>query len=221
MLDVISKGARKSASRLAGSSEPLAACIMHVAEGKMNAFVTQVQPVSSFPGLRADYERLSFGIALAELAAAILPHEQPAPEAFSLIVSSLMYLETHPKPLVALVWAELKLLELSGFMPQLESCVLTGVPMQEAQPWLSPHAGGFVVADRVSVYTDRFQTRAEVLYGLVATASLEAPPPHLKFAEESLAALFPFWKAVADKSLPANEAAVRGIVPARSDRRSG
>jgi len=52
---------------------------MQVAEGKKNAFVTQVQPVSSFPGLRADYERLSFGQALAELAAAVMPHEQPVP----------------------------------------------------------------------------------------------------------------------------------------------
>jgi DNA repair protein RecO (recombination protein O) len=179
---------------------------MHVAEGKKNAFVTQVQPVSSFPGLRADYERLSFALALAELAAAVLPHEQPAPEAFTLIVSGLKYLETHPRPLVALVWAELRLLELSGFMPQFETCVLTGTPMQEAQPWISPHAGGFVNAERVSTYTDRIQTRAEVLYGLTATVALEEPPQNLKFAQESLAVLFPFWKAVADRPLPANQA---------------
>ena len=208
MLDVISKGARKGASRLAGSSEPLSACIMHIAEGKKNAFVTQVQPVSSFPGLRADYERLSFGLALAELAAAVLPHEQPAPEAFSLLVSSLKYIETHSKPIIALVWAELKLLHLSGFMPQWETCVLSGEPMNEAQPWLSPHAGGFVVAERISAYTDRFQTRAEVLYGLLATVALDAPPQNLKFAEESLAALFPFWKAIADKPLPANQSVI-------------
>jgi len=211
VLDVISKGARKAASRLAGSSEPLAACIMHIAEGKKNAFVTQVQPVSSFPGLRSDYERLSYGLALAELAAAVLPHEQPAPEAFSLLVTGLKYLESHPKPLVALVWSELKLLDLSGFMPQLDSCVLTGMEMKEAQPWLSPHAGGFVVAERVGVYTDRFQTRAEVLYGLLATSLLDAPPQNLKFANESLIALFPFWKAVADKPLPANQSVVDSL----------
>lgn len=207
---MVAKGARKAASRLAGSSEPLAACIIHVATGKRNAFITQVQPVSSFPGLRADYDRLSYGLALAELAATVLPHEQPAPEAFSLLVSSLKYLESHPKPLVALVWAELQLLQLSGFMPELSQCVITGEKVQEADPWLSPHAGGYVVAGNVGRYTDRFQTRAEVLYGLCAAAALDAPPANMRFAEECLAALYPFWKAIADKPLPANEAVIRG-----------
>ena len=58
VMDVVAKGARKAASRLAGSSEPLSACILHVAEGKKNAFVTQVQPVSSFPGLRSPVPNL-------------------------------------------------------------------------------------------------------------------------------------------------------------------
>lgn len=212
VLDVVAKGARKAASRLAGSSEPLSACIMHVAEGKRNAFVTQVQPVSTFPGLRADYERLSFALALTELAGTVLPHEQPAPDAFTLIVTSLKYLEAHPKPLVALVWAEVRLLELSGFMPDLSQCVVTGAPIQEDRPFLSPHAGGYMVASEAMRFTDRFQTWAEVLYGLSAIAELDEPPANLKFAPECLAALHPFWKAIADKPLPAHEAVVQELV---------
>ena len=205
-MDVVAKGARRPSSRLAGSSEPLSACIMHVAEGKRNAFVTQVQPVSSFPGLRSDYNRLSLALALTELAAAVLPHEQPAPDAFTLLVSALRYLEAHPEPVAALVWAELKLLDLSGFMPELSVCVVSGEPVKEAMPWLSPHAGGYVSAENAGRFTDRFQTRAEALYGLVATAALPEPPPRLRFCMECLTALMPFWRAVADKPLPAKEA---------------
>jgi DNA repair protein RecO (recombination protein O) len=205
VLDVIAKGARKSASRLSGASEPLSACIMNVAEGKRNWFVTQVQPVTSFPGLRGDYERLSFALALTELAAAVLPHEQPAPDAFTIVVSSLRYLEAHPKPLVALVWAELQLMQLSGFFPDFSVCVLTGEPVKEAMPFVSPHAGGYVSLENSSRYTDRFQCRAEVLYGIVALAGRSEPPNNLRFAEESLRALLPFWKAIADRALPANE----------------
>jgi DNA repair protein RecO len=184
---------------------------MHVAEGKKNSFVTQVQPVSSFPGLRADYYRLTFALALAELAAAVLPHEQPLPEAFTLMVQSLKYLETHDKPLVALIWAEAKMMEQAGFFPELLTCVQTGEKVFEAMPFLSPHAGGYVCVERAVRFTDRFQARAEVLYGLNALVELDEPPANLKYADETLVALLPFWRNIADKPLPANEAMVAGI----------
>jgi len=211
VMDVIARGARKSVSRLSGASEPLAACILHVAKGKHNSFVTQAQPVTSFPGLRADYERLSLGLALAELAAAVLPHEQPANEAFTIVVSSLKYIETHDKPLVSLVWSELQLMGLAGFLPDFLHCVLTGVKVAEANAFLSPHAGGYIVASEAGRYTDRYLVRAEVLYGLAAMAELDSPPSNLKYVEECLAALYPFWRAIAERPLPANEEVVREL----------
>jgi len=120
-------------------------------------------------------------------------------------------LEVHPKPLIALVWAELKLMEQRGVLPQFSVCVLTGKPVQEANPPVSPHAGGYVVLGRIETYTDRVQTLAEVLYGLVALTELEEPPANFKHAEESLWVLYPFWKAIADRPLPANESVVREI----------
>lgn len=212
VIDVVAKGARKGASRLAGSSEPLSACILHVAEGKKNAFVTQVQPVSTFPGLRSDYERLTYGLVLAELAAAVLPHEQALPEAFTFFVEAMKYLECHEKPLVALVWAQARLLEQAGFFPELDICVETGDQIGEATPYLSPMAGGYVSPDRAMRFTDRFTVRAEVVYGLRAIVTLDQPPATLRFAEDCLAALFPFWRAVADKPLPAAEACVQEVL---------
>lgn len=209
VIDVTARGARKAASRLAGSSEPLSACILHVAEGKHKAFVTQVQPVTSFPGLRADYGRLSLALALTEVAAAVLPHEQPAPEAFALLASSLKYLEAHEKPVVAFVWAETQLLRLAGFMPEIGACVVCGKPVSGPVPALSPHAGGYVCVDDMGRYTDRYGARAEVLYGLTAIAELEAPPANLKFAQECVAALYPFWREIAGWALPANEEVAR------------
>ena len=104
-MDVLAKGARKSASRLSGISEPLSACVMTLAEGKRTAFVTQAQPLASYRGLRTDFERLSYALALVELYAAVLPIDEPFPEAFDLLSRSLRHLETHPKPMVSLVWA--------------------------------------------------------------------------------------------------------------------
>jgi DNA repair protein RecO len=208
-MDVLAKGARKAASRLAGISDPLSAALMTLAEGKRNRFVTQAQPLHSFRGLRNDYERLSCALALVELYAAVVPVDEPLPEVFDLLRRSLAYLEEHGKPIVALVWSEVQLLAVSGFMPQFDRCVATDRPMVEGEPFLSPRAGGYVSDSAAISFTDRFRTRAEVLYGLARLPEFEAPPPNMKFVEEALADLLPFWQNVAETQLPANESVVR------------
>jgi DNA repair protein RecO (recombination protein O) len=210
-IDVIAKGARKGGSRLAGISDPLSAAVLGLASGKRTRFVTQAQPLTSFRGLRSDYERLSFALALVELYAAVLPWEEPLPEAYELLIESLRHLEAHAKPLIALLWAETRLMDISGFTPQFESCVVTGTEIVDAEPVLSPMAGGFVSESSALAFVDRFRARAEAVYGLARLPALDAPPAHMKFAPEALAALFPFWRAIAEAPLPANEAVVREV----------
>ncbi|MEZ0325789.1 MAG: DNA repair protein RecO [Fimbriimonas sp.] len=207
-IEVTAKGARKAASRLAGSSDPLTVAQMGLAVAKKNRFVTQAQPQTSFRGLRTDYDRLNMALALCELYAAVLPWEEPLPESFDLLLISLARLEVHAKPPVALIWAEIKLLELSGFLPQFERCVATDRPVSEANPFLSPHAGGYVSEQAAIEFTDRFRTRAEVLYGLARLSDLDEPPGNFKFVEEALADLLPFWRQIAETALPANESAI-------------
>lgn len=208
-MDVIAKGARKSGSRLSGSSEPLSASILQITPGKKQSFVTQAQPISSFPGLRADYDRLCFGLALTELAAGVLPHDHPAAEEFRFMVRALHDLEVHAKPAVALAWAEVRMMEMAGFWPSFAACAVTGVAVKEARPYLSPHAGGYVVGEHAFEFTDSFQIRAEILYGLNALVELEEPPANMKSVGDTLRTLFPFWRAIVDRALPANEAALQ------------
>ena len=210
-LDVLAKGARKSASRLAGVSDPLTMATMTLAKGKVNQFVTQAQPKSSFRGLRIDYERLSLALALVELYASILPWNEPQESIFNLLESSLGHLEKHPKPLVALVWAELKLLEESGYLPPFDHCVLKGSRVVEGLPWVSPTAGGYVCDTEAGAFPDRFQVRSEALIGLARAAELDDPPENLKFANECLLALIPIWRHILDTPLPANEAVKREL----------
>lgn len=211
VLDVLAKGARKPGSRFAGASEPLAVSILHLATGKRTLFVTQAQPVTSFPGLRQDYERLILALALTEIAAAVLPHEQEAPEAFRRMIEALRYLEIHPKPAVAFVWGQLSLLQEAGFMPQWADCAVCGLPVKEAQPSFSGHAGGIVHETCSYAYTDRTRARMEVAYGIERMLELNAPPQHLKFAEESAVLLGTLWKAYAERNLPAVDAAVNHL----------
>lgn len=210
-IDAVAKGARKAGSRLAGSSDPLTVAKLGIATGRRNAFITQTQPVTSFPGLRTDFERLSFALALLELYGAVLPYEQPDPDAYELLLASLGAIEKHAKPVVALVWSELQLMSAEGFLPQFHQSALSDTPIGEPEPFVSPEAGGYVTREEAGSFSDRFRANPEVLLGLAKTAEVEEPPANLRHAEEALVTLFRFWRHIAETQLPANESVVNEI----------
>ncbi len=219
VVDAVAKGARKGGSRLGGSSEPLTVAAFHLAPGKRQLYVTQAQPITSYPGLRTDYDRLSLALALCELASAVLPHEQPAPEAFRFVVEAMRYLEIHEKPVVAAVWGETGLMGIEGFAPEWSNCVVTGTPVAEAEPFVSPSAGGYVSSSEAHRFADRLKVRAEVLFGLSRMAAQGRPPSNLKLAADCYRLLLRFWRHIADRPLPAREQAAASIDrPAFSER---
>lgn len=201
-IEVIAKGARKGGSRLAGSSEPLTMGEMELAIGRHQRFLTQVQPITSFPGLRADYDRLQYALCLAELYASVSTHGHPSEAAFHLLEKSLAALETHETPQVAMIWALLKLLQEEGVLPSWTLCSSSGKPLVETPAWVSPHAGGYVDSDTAPNFNDRFAVDARVLLGLEKVSELEEPPRHLKFSAESLSTLMPFLEEASHAPLP-------------------
>ncbi len=137
-IDVVAKGAKKPASRLRGLTEPLSIGQFTFASGKKQKFVTSGQPRSSFHGLRQDFDRLNLGLSWGELLGQILPYEQPFEEAFDLCLTGLQEIEKHPNPVAALAWAEVQLLELSGFLPSFNRCVISGSKILESEAFFSP-----------------------------------------------------------------------------------
>ena len=204
-IDVVAKGAKKPASRLRGVTEPLSSGQFTFASGKKQKFITSAQPRSSFHGLRQDFDRLNLALSWGELLGQILPYEQPFEEAFEHCFMTLQELEKHPQPMAALVWGEVKLLELSGFLPSFNRCIHTESKILESEAYLSPSAGGYVVAERATQLSDRYLVRAEVLYGLAALSDCKRPPANLKYSFECLIALQPIWEYICEKPLPARQ----------------
>ena len=204
-IDVVAKGAKKPTSRLRGVTEPLSIGQFTFASGKNQKFVTSAQPRSSFPGLRQDFDRLNLGLSWAELLGQVLPYEEPIEEAFELCFATLSELEKHFTPAIALVWGEVKLLEITGFLPSFNRCVLTDSKILESEAFLSPSTGGYVSAGHSGQISDRYLVRAEVLYGLAALVDCERPPAKLKFSTECLSALQPIWEAICERPLLARQ----------------
>ena len=210
-LDVIARGSRKAGSRLAGCSDPLTLSKLGLAGARRNLYVTQAQPEAAFRGLRGDYSRLCCAMAFCELLSSVLPMGEPSPEAFELCLQTLFAMEKAGRAEAVLVWAELKLLEISGFLPEFGRCVDTGGELKNATPWVSPSAGGCVSEAGASEVADKFRVRIEVAWGLDKTAALDEPPERLKFALESLELLLRFWRHFLERALPANEACLSSL----------
>ncbi len=213
-IDVVAKGARKARSRFTGASEPLSRALFTWAEGKVRRFVTQVQPLTSFPGIRSDYDKALAAMALVELVSVGVPYESPHEEAsdmFELVVQSLEALELSLDWIPVLVWAEVRLLESEGVHPEWTSCAVTGAAMSVNPSWVSPTAGGLVDAMVADRFSDRFLVSSEALIGLRKTSLLERPPSSLKRADECLRTVFAFWRHTLEHRLPANEAVVQGL----------
>jgi len=216
-LDVVAKGARKPGSRLAGSSEPLVHAVFTWAEGRSRRFVTQVQPLTSFPRIRSEYERTLAALALAELAMVSLPYESPSPyesdslDIYEIYLASLAALETTEDWTAALVWGEARLMQAEGVHPEWTTCVVSGSDLAENPAWVSPRAGGLVAEQLALKHEDRFLVTAETLIALKKVADLSIAPAHVNGSHECLRVLFAFWRHALDSRLPANETLIQGL----------
>ena len=102
--------------------------------------------VKSFFGIAEDVEKYMHGSYALEFTEKALPEGMPAPAVFDLLVEFFTLLENRKKGFGTLVLAyQTKLIYLSGFMPQLRSCVSCG----QQKPAHSFHieGGGIICGD--------------------------------------------------------------------------
>ena len=206
-LDVIARGARKAGSRLAGSTEPLSRIRATLVAGQHRWFLTQVEPVTAYPGIRKDLERIEAAAALLELARESVPYESPAEGVYAAVDEGLAALAKADDWRPALVWGLLRLLEVEGQAASWCRDVESGNPPPTNPAWVSPSAGGLVDAET----QDGFLVRVEALIGLDRTAELDQAPVFIKHVDDCLDALLRFWRAVLDARLPACETLARGL----------
>lgn len=208
-VSALAKGARKSGSRLAGSSEPLVYGKYTLATGRQTAFVTQVQPVTSFPALRSDYDSLMVGLTLAEAVATALPYESEADEYLNLLMASLAFLTPDSDPVSVAVWALLKLLTLEGHAGEWGIYTDTGQPIDQTPVAFDTNQGGVVrdtanVAEHVLIWLSAYAA-----VSLHQCSTLSVPPAKIKSGGECLAVLVQWLEHLLERKLPSAQALVR------------
>jgi DNA repair protein RecO (recombination protein O) len=143
-LDAKAKGVRKTMSRLSGHLQPLNRVVVQLAQGHGADVITGVETLDSFRHLREDLDLLSRGLYVAELTDRITPEHVHAFPTYRLLFDTLQRLDKPGDGDQALRFFEMKLLDQSGYRPQLDHCVACLRELEPVDNFFAPVAGGAV-----------------------------------------------------------------------------
>jgi DNA repair protein RecO (recombination protein O) len=108
--------------------------VFYMKEGRDLHTLSQCDLVRPFSGLTRDFERMTAGLALVELAGSVIPEEEPDHALFQLVAQSLAAINDATKNQVnALYFFEMHLLECLGFKPSLHNCFKCGTPVDDRE----------------------------------------------------------------------------------------
>lgn len=143
-LSVLAKGVKRATSKLAGHVEPL--CLSHivVARGRNLDTLTQAHTVEAFARARSDPDKLFHALLVAELLDKLTAEHEENVALWNLFVETLRRIDSEPDPWVAGAYYHAWLLDLSGYRPELMTCVACGGPLSAEAVFYSPRLGGAV-----------------------------------------------------------------------------
>ena len=162
-LRATARGARRPTSKLGGHLDPLTRSALTLARGKTLDTITSADTLESFLPLKSSLERLSQGLYLAELVDALNPLEAPNLSAYSLLLDGLRGLGNTPNPDLLLRHLELRLLDHTGFLPELHSCVECHAALTPGNHLFSPQAGGVLCTTCRPLHADAAHLSVEAL----------------------------------------------------------
>ncbi|MEE9216563.1 MAG: DNA repair protein RecO [Anaerolineales bacterium] len=143
-LRAVAKGVRRPASRKAGHLEPFTRSNLLVAKGRDLDIVTQAETIDSYPKLRQDLDRLGQAAYVVELVDRFGVQEAESQALFHLTTNTLERLDREKEMAAPLRYFQVRLLDLSGYRPELQRCVNC---LEEAQPqdqFFSDNEGGLL-----------------------------------------------------------------------------
>ncbi|MDA0988736.1 MAG: DNA repair protein RecO [Chloroflexi bacterium] len=140
-LRAVAKGARRVKSKLGGHLEPLMRTSVLMTRGQNLDNINQAEVMEGFRVVREDLDRLSRALYISELVDAITPDEQPNYPIYRLLFEAMRSLNENAAPSL-MPYFQLRLLDYSGFMPELYKCVECGSTLAPGHHRFTPDRGG-------------------------------------------------------------------------------
>ena len=126
----VAKGVRRPGSRFGGRLEPFSHADLQLHEGRGELdLVTQVELITPFDEVRADWGRSAAASTMAEAVDRTVQPDERATRTFLLLLDGLRALRARPsEPSAVLDAFLLRLADVSGYRPQLDACAACGTP---------------------------------------------------------------------------------------------
>lgn len=141
-LRTVAKGIRRAKSRLSGHLELLNCVSISLSQGRNLDVITEVQAIQSFRGFRDDLQLLSRALYVAELVDRFSIERSPNYEVYRLLLETLTWLEQAGQSDLLLRHFEMRLLEYSGYKPELHACVECRSKLEPGDHYFSSAVGG-------------------------------------------------------------------------------
>ena len=154
VLRAFARGAKNIKSPKCAGTGLLVYSQFSVFEGRDSYSVDEAVAVEQFIGLRSDIEAMSLAQYFAELCLSLCPSGQEAGEHLRLMLNALYMLANHKRPALQIkVCFEMRLITLTGYMPDLVMCAECG-EYESGEMVFVPHTGKLYCsscADRTGV----------------------------------------------------------------------
>lgn len=142
IITAYAKGAGRMKGSMAGATELL--CYSHFVlfQNRDRCFADRAEANTLFFGIRGNLEKLTLATYFAQLCCELIPENEPAAEELRLMLNTLYYLEQGKLPPLQLkAILELRLLTLTGYMPDLIACRECGGLPEDGAVLFDPMGG--------------------------------------------------------------------------------
>jgi DNA repair protein RecO (recombination protein O) len=159
------KGARRSNNKMLACSQVFSYGEFILFKGKSSYNVTEAQLIEPFHNLRYDIEDLTYGLYLLEFVEFVAHESQENVEIMRLLLYALKVMNDHHiKPNLVIRIFELKAMDLLGFTPWVNDCVVC----HKATPirYFSSEQGGILCDDQKHNFNDKMRLQESTVYTL-------------------------------------------------------
>lgn len=143
-LRLLAKGIRKPISRKAGHLESFTRTQLLVARGRNLDIITQAQTIESYLALRQDLWRMSHAYYVGELVDCFGEEQAENYPLYCLLCEALSWVCQSSNLPLTMRFIEMKILNLSGYRPQLFQCLHCNVPLEPVESYFSSVEGGML-----------------------------------------------------------------------------
>lgn len=149
-VQAIAKGVRKIKSRKAGHLEPFTQVILQLAKGRNLDVIAQVDTIRNFQNIKKELKLTAQAAYVLEILDRFTYEEGENRPLYNLVIETLARLDNGVYPGLVLHYFEVHLMDILGFKPQLQACVVCGAQIKPEDQYFSAKLGGVVCPGSLS-----------------------------------------------------------------------